>query len=253
MRTINLEDVRQYVEENISVFHQQRLDSLQRLKLSAVLKRKNPYLYKAKNILLAQDLIKSLLEAHLSSNEETIFGDFLENLARFVSAKTTSGRKSSTRGIDLEFEAGGTVYLVTIKSGPNWGNSGQIDKMVQNFKTAKKILGTNSRKTNVIAVNGCCYGIDNKPDKGDYLKLCGQAFWTFISGNEDLYIEIIEPLGFEAKRRNDDFVEEYSKILNVFTQSFMEEFCVNGEINWAKLVRFNSEANRGLLDSLPND
>lgn len=143
--------------------------------------------------------------------------------------------------------------MVTIKSGPNWGNSGQIDKMVQNFKTAKKILGTNSRKTNVIAVNGCCYGIDNNPDKGDYLKLCGQAFWTFISGNEDLYIEIIEPLGFEAKKRNDDFVEEYSKILNMFTQSFMEEFCINGEINWEKLVRFNSEANRGLLDSLPNE
>lgn len=250
MKAINLEDVRQYVAKNIGSFHQQRLDNLQKLKLAAVLKRKNPYLYRAKNVLLAQDYVKSLLEAHLSSNEETIFGDFLENLARFISKQTTNGHKSSTKGIDLEFIEGGVTYLVTIKSGPNWGNSSQIDKMVQNFKTAKKILRTNSRKTNVVAVNGCCYGIDNKPDKGDYLKLCGQAFWTFISGNQNLYTEIIEPLGFEAKKRNDDFAKEYAVILNSFTKSFMDDFCPDGVIDWEKLVRFNSEASSDVLGTL---
>jgi DNA modification methylase len=29
----------------------------------------------------------------------------------------------------------------------------------------------------------------------DYLKLCGQEFWEFISGNINLYVEIVEPLG----------------------------------------------------------
>jgi len=33
---------------------------------------------------------------------------------------------------------------------------------------------------NIVAVNGCCYGRDNRPDKGDYLKYCGQRFWEFI-------------------------------------------------------------------------
>jgi hypothetical protein len=243
MKQIDLKYVIDYVEKNIGTFHKQRLENLRSLKLKEVLKRKNPYLYKAKNMLIAQDLVRSILDAHLSSNEETIFGDFLENLARFISEKTTGGRKSSTKGIDLEFTSNETTYLVTIKSGPNWGNSGQIDKMNDNFKEAKRTLRTNTRGIKVVAVNGCCYGIDNNPDKGDYLKLCGQAFWTFISGDDKLYLEIIEPLGHQAKERNEKFLEEYAKVLNLFTQAFMEEFCIKGVIDWPKLVRFNSKRN----------
>ena len=33
-------------------------------------------------------------------------------------------------------------YIVSIKSGPKWGNSSQIKKMVQNFKQAKRVLAT---------------------------------------------------------------------------------------------------------------
>ena len=48
---INLNDLKIYVEQNIGGFHKSRLDSLRKLKLEDILKRKNPYLYKAKNIL----------------------------------------------------------------------------------------------------------------------------------------------------------------------------------------------------------
>ena len=48
MNELNIQDVTQYVEENIAVFHEKRLKSLDKLKLSDVLKRKNPYLFKAK-------------------------------------------------------------------------------------------------------------------------------------------------------------------------------------------------------------
>ena len=41
----------QYVEENIGTFHAKRIQSLDDLKLSKVLKRKNPYLFKAKYVL----------------------------------------------------------------------------------------------------------------------------------------------------------------------------------------------------------
>ena len=37
------------------------------------------------------------------------------------------------------------------------------------------------------------FHIDNQPDKGDYFKYCGQSFWEIISGNKNLFIEIIEP------------------------------------------------------------
>ena len=199
MNPFTLNDVVDYVANNIGTFHTKRLKSLENLKLEKILKRKNPYLFKARNILTAQDLVKTLIDAHLSSQEETIFGDFLEGLAVFINQKTYNGHKSSAEGIDLEFKKEKIKYIVSIKSGPNWGNSSQIKRMVDNFKKAKRILRTSNAKMHIIAVNGCCYGRDNKPDKGEYQKLCGQKFWTFISGDDLLYTDIIEPLGHKAK------------------------------------------------------
>ena len=242
MNRLNQSDVVEFVEKNIGTFHKRRADSLQKLKLTQVLERKNPYLFKAKNISSAQDLVKLLLDAHLSSQEEAVFGEFLEELAIFICNKVFNGKKSSAEGIDLEFEREKTLYIVSIKSGPNWGNSSQVKRMVENFKKAQRILRTsNSNKRSVLAVNGCCYGRDNQPDKGDYLKLCGQEFWEFISGNQNLYTEIVEPLGHKAKERNEEFAEDYGRILNLFTNQFFQDFCTDGKIDWNKLVKFNSE------------
>jgi len=243
MKELNPKDVFQYVEQNIGTFHLKRIQSIDRLKLSQVLRRKNPYLFKAKYVLTAEQIIKGLVDAHISSNEETIFGDWLEGLAIFINHKVYGGRKSGITGIDLEFDSNRTRNIVTIKSGPNWGNSSQIAKMVTDFKIAKKTLRTSNSKMRIVAVNGCCYGRDNKPDKGDYFKYCGQNFWEFISRKPTLYIEIIEPLGNKAKEKNDNFVKSYSQMINKFTKEFAIEFCNdNGEIDWEKLVRFNSAA-----------
>ncbi|RMF04454.1 MAG: cytosolic protein [Chloroflexi bacterium] len=240
MNPVNPDDVRDYVEKNIGTFHTKRLKRLESLKLNNVLKRKNPYLFKAKNLQTAQDLVKTLLDAHLSSQEETIFGDFLEGLAIFINRQVFGGQKSAAEGIDLEFESGGIRYIVSIKSGPNWGNSNQIRRMRDNFKKAARILRTSNSRLHIEAVNGCCYGRDNNPDKGDYQKLCGQRFWEFISGNPNLYTEIIEPLGHRAKERDEEFMDTYAQILNRFTFEFGANFCDDGRINWVKLVEFNS-------------
>ena len=241
MKKLNLKDVSHYVEENIGTFHQKRIAGLNELKLKKVLSKKNPYLFKAKYILTAQDIIKSLTDAFISSQEETIFGDWLEGLAIFINHKVYDGHKSGTLGIDLEFDKDNIRYIVAIKSGPNWGNSSQIGKLLTDFKTAKKTLRTSNSQLNVVAVNGCCYGRDNKPDKGEYFKFCGQKFWEFISGDIELYTKIVEPLGHKAKERNDDFIKSYAQMINKFTKEFANEFCKeNGDIDWDKLVRFNS-------------
>ena len=240
MKTMDFQEIYEYVEQNIGSFHKGRLDSLRKLKLNKILARKNPYLFKARNILLAQDLVRLLLDAHLSSQEETIFGNFLEGLAIFVNQKVYDGWKSSTQGIDLEFNKDNIRYIVAIKSGPNWGNSSQVRKMQDDFRKAKQTIRTSSSKLNVIAVNGCCYGRNAKPDKGDYYKYCGQNFWEFISGSSDLYLKIIKPLGYSAKEKNEVFQDEYSQMVNKFTIEFSKEFVTNGEINWAKLVEYNS-------------
>lgn len=241
MRKLNLKDVTQYVEKNIGTFHLKRIQSLDSLKLSQVLKRKNPYLFKVKYVLTAEQIVRGIVDAHISSNEETIFGDWLEGLAIFINEKVYGGKKSGITGIDLEFDKDGIRYIITIKSGPNWGNSSQIKKMVADFKTAKRTLRTSNSQLVITAVNGCCYGRDNKPDKGDHFKYCGQKFWEFISGDKDLYVEIIEPLGYMAKEKNDDFMKSYAQMINKFTKEFSNQYCDDfGNIDWRKLVEFNS-------------
>jgi hypothetical protein len=240
MRPLNLNEVVAFIEQNIGEFHERRSRSLQTLKLAQVLKAKNPYLFKAKNISDAHDLVKLLLDAHLSSQEETIFGEFMEKLAIFVCEKVFDGRKSSAEGIDLEFKRDDVLYIVAVKSGPNWGNSSQIKRMIANFNQAKRILRMGNQTLNIQAINGCCYGRIGQPDKGDYLKICGQDFWELVSGSDRLFVDIVQPLGYQAKERNEEFLVEYSRILNLFTQEFMNDFCVDGIIDWDKLVRFNS-------------
>lgn len=241
MKRVSLKDVSKYVEENIGTFHQKRIQSLDTLKLTQVLKRKNPYLYKAKYVLTSEQIVKGFVDAHISSNEETIFGDWLEGLAIFINQQVYNGKKSGIAGIDLEFDKDGVRYIINIKSGPNWGNSSQIAKMVSDFKTAKKTLRTSNSQLIVTAVNGCCYGRDSKPDKGDYFKYCGQKFWEFISGDENLYLEIIEPLGHKAKERNEEFMKSYAQMVNKFTKEFLLDFCdESNSIDWNKLVKLSS-------------
>lgn len=232
-----------FIQENIPDFHKKRIESLGKLNLKKVLARKNPYLFKAKHTESAADLVKQLLAAHLSSQEETVFGNFLESLAIFVCAQAFSGRKSTTEGVDLEFERDGVRYIVSIKSGPHWGNSSQIKKMHDYFRQAKKII-----QYPIEAVNGCCYG-RGTTNTGDYKKLCGQAFWELISGDDDMYQEIIEPLGHKAKARNDEFYKEYSKVENKFTEEFIRDFCAGDKsIDWHKLVAFTSKKDTSKKD-----
>lgn len=178
----------------------------------------------------------------MSSQGETIFGDFLEGLAIFIAGRVNGGHKSAAVGVDLEFTRDDIQYLVAIKSGPNWGNSSQIARMRDSFATAKRVLNTNRRAGNVVAVNGCCYGRDNQPDKGDYLKYCGQRFWEFISGDAELYVNIIEPLGHQAREKNEAFEQGYARVINLFSAEFMRDFAPSGDIDWRRLVKLGSAA-----------
>ena len=71
--------------------------------------------------------------------------------------------------------------------------------------------------------------------------MCGQKFWTFISDDKNLYTDIVEPLGHQAKERNEQFLQEYSKVINKFTYQFIKEFCdPEGNVLWEEIVKFNS-------------
>ncbi len=236
------EEVRNYVDEHIQEFHEAKINKLKQMKLNDLLSRKNPYLYKAKNLNTPGDVVKSLAEAFMGSAEETFFGNWLENLAIFVAEKTYGGRKSAIKGIDLEMEKDGTLYLVSIKSGPNWSNSSSLKNQCESFTAAKRVYRTSGGRNNIDVVEGCCYGNEYKFHGEDlHMKICGQRFWDFISGDHDLYTKIIEPLGHNAKQHNDQYAVEYGKMITKFTKSFAEQYCDDeGNINWQAILEFNS-------------
>jgi hypothetical protein len=245
MTPLNLSNVTQYVEQNIGDFHQRRLDKVTNIKLNEVLASKNPYLFKAKNVTTASEIVDGILSAFLSSSEEGIFGNWLERLAIFINDSVYQGRKAGIDGIDLDFDKDGSRYIVAIKSGPVWGNDSQIKKLIDQFNTARRRLNTSGGNVNLVCVNGCCYGKSNPKSEykanGNYYKMCGQRFWELISGEPDLFTQLIEPLGHEAEARNQEFHIAYGNLKNRLEREFLQEFVnEDGNINWEKLVKFNS-------------
>lgn len=234
----------------IRPFYEIRLTRLESAQLSDISKRKNPYLFKAKNIETAGDLAKSILDAFLSSQEETIFGDLMERLAVHVCREVFNGRKAEEgkyKSVDLIFDRDEKTYIVGIKSGPNWGNADQINTMKRNLKVAKKLLCAELAKSSIVSVNGCMYGRDNNPHKVSkdpdlsYYKLCGQPFWELISGDDQLYKKIIQPLDKEAKKRDVVFKELYVKKINEMTKDVVDIFYTKDNLDWDKIIDYVSK------------
>lgn len=252
MTKVNYTKVNGFISTNVmKPFYEIRLEKLMALNLNTILKRKNPYLFKAKNIETSGEFVKYILDAYLSSQEETMFGNLLEKLAIFVCQETFGGKKATEgilKSVDLEFERDKKYYIVGIKSGIYWGNKDQKDKMKQNFKKAKEILKKSGIKKEILAVNGCIYGKENKPFKEqedvhqNYYKICGQEFWELISGDSNLYKQIILPLDKEAKKRSEHFQEIYNGKSNEMIKQFSDEFLTKkGQIDWEKMIDFVSK------------
>jgi hypothetical protein len=231
-----------FVKTNIGGFHRVRTDNINKLNLRTLLTNKNPYLFRAKNLNLASDLIDALLQARLSSSEEGSFGHFLEELAIFVAKICGGGDKSGVTGIDLELTRNGTRYLIAVKSGRNWGNAAQHATLRKNFTNAIRVLRQSKQTGQIQPTLGICYGKFQTANNGEYLHIGGQSFWYLLSGDPQLYVDIVEPLGHEAENYDRIFKEQKDNAFNRLTREFTLDFCdTSGAIDWGKLVRYVSE------------
>lgn len=240
MQSLDYDKVIGYVTDNIVEFHRLRIQTIEKLDLDVLL-AKNPYLFRAKHFLKASDLIEGFLAAFLSSSEEKQFGDFLEGLAVFIAEMTCGGHKSTAPGVDLEFQRRDVYYIVSIKSGPRWGNSSQQSKLESDLKTAVARLKQARQKLNIQPVLGICYGKTKTSYTRGYLRVVGQNFWYLISENPNLYKDIIEPIGHLSKENSEKFLAARARVENRLVREFIDRFCdSNGTIDWEKLVQYNS-------------
>ena len=231
--------VTRYIAESLSNFYQKLIININSLNIKKILRRKNPYLFRAKAMKGAAQIIEAILSAYVSSSEETIFGnEFFEPIASAVSG----GNKALAEGIDIMIEKDQTIYAIAVKSGPNAFNANSKKKQEQNFMAAGK-LAQQARKR-FVPIVGYGYGIKRNNDKGVpkfYQELSGQSFWTELTGDSDFYIKLIRMMDKLPESYVEDFEEAYQKAANRLLNEFTNEFCFpDGGINWEKLVRYNS-------------
>ncbi len=237
MKSLDLGLVEEYVNQHITLFHEGRIEALQNLDTRRLLK-KNPYLFRAKNMLTASEIIYGFMDAFLSSSEEERFGTFLEGLAVFVAQQTANGHKSSAGGVDLEFINADVHYVISIKSGPNWGNASQQNQLERNLRDCVTRLRQWNVYSNIQPVLGICYGKTRTNYLRGYLKVVGQNFWYFISEDKHLYTRIIEPIGYRAREHNEQYIRNKAEAVNRITKEFIDEYChTSGAIDWDKLIQ----------------
>ena len=242
MKALDRQALAEFANQEIVRFHAARLACLEKLSLDRVLKKKESrYLFGPKNVITSPELVHAMLNAFLSLSEEKMFGDFLQRLAIFVSAQTDGGTKSSAEGVDLEFDRSGTRYLVSIKLVANWGNRCQYRALEAHFRNAIAVQRQADHTLRIQAVLGICYGKSTTADKGVYVRYTGQSFWHFLSGDPNLYPDIIQPIDCRASEHNDGLDDKKAALENRFTAQFIDRFCDSSwDIDWARLVEFNS-------------
>lgn len=107
-------EVVEAIAKALETFYGSLIEKIDTLDIKKVMKRKNPYLYRAKAMENASEIVESVLSAFVTSSEETIFGNcFFEPIAIAVSG----GNKALAEGIDLMIQdpESNTTYAVAVK------------------------------------------------------------------------------------------------------------------------------------------
>ena len=219
-------------------FYTSLTNKLDHINIDKILKRKNPYLYRAKGISSAGQIVEGILAAYVSSSEETVFGNtFFEPIALLVSG----GQKAVTEGVDITVDKDNTIYSIAVKSGTSVFNADSRTRQEQNFHSAQK-RAQQARKA-FLPVVGYGYGKKkvNQNKEKFYKELAGQDFWEWLTGDPDFYTKIIHFMGTRPDEYAKEFEASYAKAENRLVREFTIKYCkADGSIDWDALIRFNS-------------
>jgi hypothetical protein len=225
----------------LETFYGSLISKIDELNIQKIMKRKNPYLYRAKAMQNASEIVESVLTAFVSSSEETIFGNcFFEPIALAAS----NGNKALAEGIDIMIQdkENNTMTAIAVKSGTSVFNADSKKRQEQNFMAAGKLA--QQAKLRYDAYVGYCYGKKKETGRGKpkmYRELAGKPFWAELTGDEEFYKKIITYMGTLPEQYISRYQESYNKAANRLVREFSNNFCKDdGSIDWEKLVEFNS-------------
>ena len=239
--TYNEEDIVKAIATALDTFYSSLIEKIDGLDIVKIMKRKNPYLYRAKAMENASEIVDNVLGAFVSSSEETIFGNcFFEPLAIAASG----GNKALAEGIDImiQDDETNTIIAIAVKSGTSVFNADSKKRQEQNFMAASKLA--QQAKARYEAYIGYAYGKKKESGRGKpkmYQELAGKKFWMELTGDEDFYLKIIQFMGNLPEQYVASYKESYNKAFNRLVREFSNKFCKeDGSIDWEELVEFNS-------------
>jgi hypothetical protein len=249
--TIDAALLEKKINDLLDTFYSKRSVALNELKLINTLKRKNPYLYRATGVSDASEIVEEILRAHVSSSDETLFGnEFFEPLAKWVAQQahpnsTHTVTTSDGEGVDITITNSSYVMPIAVKSGVNVFNADSKKKQGENFATLNRRLLKLALHFDPVV--GYCYGRKKQSarSKVNFRELAGQAFWELITNENDFYLKIVRLMSKKPIEHRPIFQESFDQAKNRFVREFLLDFSdENGAINWDKLLEFNSGAER---------
>lgn len=248
---IRLKDLQLEIERILKLIHEKRVSQLRRLSLTTLL-NKNPYLYRAIGVQSPEKLIQNLLEARISSSDETIFGnEFFEPLALWAAreanehgSESRTAKFSEAAGVDISIETEKSLYAISVKSGKNIFNSQSTKGQSSEIEQLRARIKKNGKQ--FLPYIGYGYGRKSKAKKEvDTEKVAGQKFWALLTGEEEFYKKICSSMGQFPNSLAEVFASEFESKKT----SLLEQFNLNfpsgdGNIPWDSLVAFNSSTEK---------
>ena len=238
MNTLTLDELEHYLDAEMVAFNKQRAKILQELAFEELFLC-NPFVLGIWEFVDLVKILDQLLDHTLLHREEKLLDEILVRLAIFVVAKSFGGYKSSIPGIDFEFSNNGIQYLVAVKPNLNEETTPEDHEPGDSLRNAV-IQRSKWSEGEVRAVLGVCYGKSETSQLQGYTKVVGKDFWRLISGNERLYLDIVNPLIRKSRDHDEIFISEKVGVTHRFFKLFYDLFCTErGLIDWEKFVEFN--------------
>ena len=230
---MDTEQLEALISKCLGDFYERRIAKINTLRLRNVLRRKNPYLFRALGIQKASEIVERLASDYIASSDESLFGDaFFEPIAMVASG----GSVSDAAGVDFTVETENSYTAVAMKSGPNPYNASQKRRQHDEFLAVRNRLYRIHKEFDPVLAHA--YGRRNSGNETlIYRDSSGQVFWHEITGDPDFYLKLIRLMRDEPAKHRQEYQPKWDATVNRFTAEFIRDYCLpDGSIDWEKLV-----------------